>query len=192
MIEQIENYYSKLIKTIEQLDKMEIEICCNVLLNAYQNNRNIFICGNGGSASTASHFACDINKGVSYGLDKRFKVIPLNDNFATLTAYSNDVSYSEVFIEQLKNFASEGDVLIGISGSGNSENVINSINYANSNNITTIGWTGFDGGKLKKIAKHSVNVNFNDMQISEDIHMSLVHIIMKVLRKELTGSEDYK
>ena len=151
----------------------------------------IFICGNGGSASTASHFACDINKGVSYGLDKRFKIIPLTDNLATITAYTNDVEYDIVFVEQLRNFFNSGDVLIGISGSGNSKNVLHAIEYVNANGGRTIGWTGFNGGKLKEISHYSINANAMDMQISEDIHMISTHVMMKILRKALTGSELY-
>ena len=189
--EQIDSYFDKLVRTTQQINKEEIVVCADILLEAYKNERQIFICGNGGSASTASHFACDINKGVSYGLDKRFKVIPLTDNLATITAYTNDVDYDSVFIEQLKNFFNEGDILIGISGSGNSKNVLNAIEYVNENNGVSIGWTGFSGGKLKEMAKYSVNANINDMQISEDFHMIFTHLMMKILRKSLTGSEAY-
>jgi D-sedoheptulose 7-phosphate isomerase len=191
MIEQISGYFDKLINTIENIDKKEIEQCAKVLLEAYERGNNIFICGNGGSASTASHFACDINKGVSYGLEKRFKVIPLTDSLSTITAYTNDVGYDIIFVEQLKNFFQEGDVVIGISGSGNSKNVLNAIDYANNNNGVTIGWTGFSGGKLKEISQYSVNANIDDMQISEDLHMIFTHLMMKILRKALTGSEAY-
>jgi D-sedoheptulose 7-phosphate isomerase len=188
---QIKDYLLNLSNTIISLDIEEIEECANILHKAYIEERNIFICGNGGSAATASHFACDINKGVSYGLDKRFKVLALTDNAFTMTAYANDVDYDYIFLEQLKNFYSAGDVLIGISGSGNSSNILKAIDYVNSNEGVTIGWTGFDGGKLKKLSKYSINANVMDMQISEDVHMTLVHILMKVLRKKLTGSEKY-
>lgn len=185
MKEQIELYFDKLINTIQNINKDEIEQCLKILLKAYQEEKQIFICGNGGSASTASHFACDINKGVSYGLNKRFKVIPLTDNLATITAYTNDVNYDIVFVEQLKNFYSKGDILIGISGSGNSKNVLNAIEYVNENDGITIGWTGYDGGKLKQVAQYSINANINDMQISEDVHMIIVHIIMQNLYNTL-------
>lgn len=188
---QIKEYLLKLSETVNKISVRDVEQCSKVLLQAYENQKNIFICGNGGSAATASHFACDINKGVSFGLDKRFKVIALTDNLATITAYSNDVDYDSVFLEQLKNFYNEGDVLIGISGSGNSGNVLKVIEFVNENKGITIGWTGFNGGKLKEISQFSVNADINDMQISEDIHMTLVHLMMKVLRKKLTGSEDY-
>jgi D-sedoheptulose 7-phosphate isomerase len=191
MKNQTTNYIEMLTKTLNNLDINDIENCANILLAAYESGNNIFICGNGGSAATASHFACDINKGVSYGLEKRFKIMPLTDNLGTITAYSNDVDYDVVFVEQLKNFFNPGDVIIGISGSGNSSNVLKAIEFVNENNGVSIGWTGFEGGKLKTIAHHSVNANVNDMQVSEDIHMTLVHIMMKITRKALTGSEAY-
>jgi D-sedoheptulose 7-phosphate isomerase len=191
MKNQIKNYIDNLTKTLNNLDVEAIENCANILLEAYENEKNIFICGNGGSAATASHFACDINKGVSYGLEKRFKIMALTDNLATITAYSNDVGYDAVFVEQLKNFFNEGDVIIGISGSGNSSNVIKAVEFVNQNKGVSIGWTGFGGGKLKEISHYTVNANIDDMQISEDIHMTLVHIMMKALRKALTGSEAY-
>jgi D-sedoheptulose 7-phosphate isomerase len=192
MEKQINDYLTRLGNTIKNLDQNSIKQCSKILLKAYENGNNIFICGNGGSASTASHFACDINKGVSYGLEKRFRIIPLTDNFATITAYSNDVGYEDIFVEQVKNFYQKGDVIIGISGSGNSKNVLKAIEFVNQNEGVSIGWTGYSGGKLKSISHYSINANVMDMQTSEDIHMILVHIIMKVLRKELTGSEEYK
>ncbi|MFK7832214.1 MAG: SIS domain-containing protein [Winogradskyella sp.] len=190
MKNQINQYIENLTMTLNKLNVRDIENCANVLLEAYENGNNIFICGNGGSAATASHFACDINKGVSYGLEKRFKIIPLTDNLGTITAYANDVGYDFVFVEQLKNFFNAGDVIIGISGSGNSRNVIEAIEFVNQNGGQTIGWTGFDGGQLKELAHHTVNANINDMQISEDIHMSMVHILMKILTTELASRKE--
>jgi D-sedoheptulose 7-phosphate isomerase len=188
---QIKEYLLKLSETVNKISVKDVEQCSKVLLQAYEKKKNIFICGNGGSAATASHFACDINKGVSYGLDKRFKIMALTDNLATISAYSNDVNYDSIFLEQIKNFYNPGDVLIGISGSGNSMNVLKAIEFVNENEGVTIGWTGFQGGKLKEVSQFSINANIDDMQISEDIHMTLVHLMMKVLRKKLTGSEDY-
>lgn len=137
--------------------------------------------GNGGSASTASHFACNFNKELSFNKTNRFKMICLNDNIPTLLAYANDISYDVIFVEQLKNFLKKNDVVIGISGSGNSKNVINAIDFANSVGSITVGLTGFNGGNLKKLAKYSVNTNLNDMQITEDIHLSLCHIACSAL-----------
>jgi len=191
MKKQIDTYFDKLVSTIQNLDKNEIEKSAEVLLEAYHNKKQIFICGNGGSASTASHFAADINKAVSYGLEKRFKIIPLTDNLSTITAYTNDVGYDVVFLEQMKNFFQEGDVIIGISGSGNSQNVLNAVEFVNANGGISIGWTGFTGGKLKEISTYSVNANIEDMQVSEDVHMVFTHLMMKIMRKSLTGSEEY-
>ncbi len=188
---QVENYFNRLKSSIDQIEFADIQNCANILLRAYHSGNKVFICGNGGSASTASHFACDFTKSVSYGLEKRFKVIALTDSMSIMTAYTNDVSYDVVFVEQLKNFYEKGDVLIGISGSGNSQNVLNAIDYVNKNGGTTIGWTGFNGGKLRQLAQHSVNANVSDMQVSEDMHMVFVHLMMKIVRKELTGSEEY-
>ncbi|MFZ6024752.1 MAG: SIS domain-containing protein [Bacteroidota bacterium] len=137
--------------------------------------------GNGGNGSTASHFVFDLAKGCSYKKEKRIKAICIYDNTPTLLAYSNDVGYDIVFLEQLKNLLEPGDVVIGISGSGNSKNIINAIEYANENGAITIGLTGFDGGKLKAISTISVNANINDMQISEDIHVITMHILYKLL-----------
>ncbi|BAO75043.1 SIS domain-containing protein [Winogradskyella sp. PG-2] len=189
---QIKSYLENLTETLNNLDIDAIENCANVLLKAYENGNHIFICGNGGSAATASHFACDINKGVSYGLQKRFKVIPLTDNLGTITAYTNDVGYDIVFEEQLKNFFNPGDVLVGISGSGNSKNVLKAIDFINKNGGVSVGWTGFDGGKLKELAHHSVDANINDMQISEDIHMTMVHVLMKLLKEAVVEIEKPK
>lgn len=181
MREFIEEYFNKLKTTIDNLNRDEIETFIKVLVQAKEAGKMVYIMGNGGSAATASHFCCDFNKGVSYGKDKRFKFICLNDNLATMMAYANDISYDDIFVEQLKNFLNSGDVVIGISGSGNSKNVLKAIEYANSADGTTIGITGYDGGKLKKMAKYSVNTNINDMQISEDIHMILDHLCSKAL-----------
>lgn len=181
MKDAINNYFEKLKNVLDNLSRDEIETFINVLVQAKEDGKTVFIMGNGGSAATASHFCCDFNKGVSYGKDKRFKFICLNDNVATMMAYANDISYEDVFVEQLKNFLNVGDIVIGISGSGNSKNVLKAIEYANANNGVTIGITGYDGGELRKISRYSVNTNINDMQISEDVHMILDHLCSKIL-----------
>jgi D-sedoheptulose 7-phosphate isomerase len=122
-----------------------------------------------------------LNKGVSYGRPKRFRVISLNDNMATLTAYANDVSYSEAFVEQLKNFLRSGDVVIGISGSGNSASILKAVEYANQQGAITVGMCGFSGGKLAALAQLPLHIPVNDMQKVEDIHMMLFHVAMQIL-----------
>ena len=178
---RIEEYLTKLKNTIDRLDRTEINNFINLLLKARDEDRTIFIMGNGGSAATASHYCCDFNKGASYGYDKRFKFICLNDNTATMMAYANDVSYADAMVEQLKNFFKPGDYVIGISGSGNSQNVVKAIAYATQNGGVTIGLTGYQGGKLKQICAHSVNMRIDDMQISEDLHMMMDHLSMRVI-----------
>ena len=177
----IKSYIADLKTTLDNLDISAIEKTANAFKTAIDNNKQIIFFGNGGSGSTASHFVCDLSKGCSYEKDKRIRAICLNDNIPTLLAYSNDVSYDVVFLEQLKNLLNPGDVVVGISGSGNSKNIINAIDYSNQNGAITIGLTGFGGGKLKEIANLSVNANINDMQISEDIHVIVMHILYKLL-----------
>ena len=157
------------------------------ILNAYRCGQTIFTMGNGGSASTASHFATDINKGCCLDLDKKFKVICLNDNLSTLLALANDLSYDAVFVEQLKNFFTPGDLVIGISGSGNSENVLKAIRYAGDNGGQTIGLTGFAGGKLAPLVDTAFIVKVDDMQKIEDLHMIIVHMIMQSVYRTLHG-----
>ena len=140
--------------------------------------------GNGGSASTASHFAGDFNKGLSLGREKRFRFICLNDNPATVLSLANDVDYSQIFVEQLKNFLSEGDLVMAISGSGNSANVVNAVEYAKQKGNTVIGLTGYNGGKLKEISDISLHIPADDMQITEDLHMVFDHLIMSILYHE--------
>jgi D-sedoheptulose 7-phosphate isomerase len=181
------NYIDELKEAAYNISLQKLKDTVNLILTAFEREQQIFIMGNGGSGATASHFACDINKGACFGLKKRFKVICLNDNIPTMLAYANDVSYSDIFVEQLKNFIKPGDLVIGISGSGNSENVLKAIDYANENGTKTIGLTGFDGGKLAKLAKIALVIPINDMQKVEDIHLILSHMIMKIVYKKLNG-----
>ena len=178
---QVKEYISTLNQVLTNLKEEEILQVANAFKECRDQNKTIYVFGNGGSGSTASHMVCDIVKGCSYKKENKYKVICLNDNIPTILAYSNDVSYDEVFVEQLKNFLSKGDLVLGISGSGNSVNIIKAIEYANNRGNTTIGFTGFDGGKLKSIAKISFNASVNDMQHSEDVHMIGVHILYSLL-----------
>ncbi len=186
MKNSIDKYFDRLKSAIDALDRQELDYFIQILLKARDNDKHIYIMGNGGSAATASHFVCDFNKGMSYQQDKKFKMICLNDNVATMLAYSNDVGYEDVFVEQLRNFLKKDDVVIGISGSGNSKNILKAVDYANSVGAVTIGLTGFNGGELKKKASMSVNANIDDMQISEDIHMMICHMIYNILMSKTT------
>ena len=179
--EEITNYFEKEKATLDAISKDDLNNLMNVLVQAKDEGRTIFIMGNGGSAATASHYVCDFNKGISLGKDKMFKFICLNDNIPTMMAYANDLSYGDVFVGPLKNFMQEGDIVIGISGSGNSENVVRAIKYANENGGVSVGITGYSGGKIKQMSKYNVHVPIDDMQITEDLHMVLDHCMMKIL-----------
>lgn len=183
--EGIEKYIQKEIEVLKRLDIQEIDTCIRAIVDTYKNDGNIYIFGNGGSASTASHFACDFNKGLNEFLDKKIKFICLNDNIPTIMAIANDIGYDFIFEFQLKNKLNVNDLVVGISGSGNSNNVIRAIEYAKEVGVKTVGITGYDGGKLKKISDYSINVDVDDMQISEDIHMILDHLMMRVIMNYL-------
>jgi D-sedoheptulose 7-phosphate isomerase len=187
-----DHYIEEEQRLLGEVSEAEFNKVIDFFQTAYDESRQVFVFGNGGSGSTASHFACDINKGVSCGLDKRFKVICLNDNIPTMLAYANDCSYDDIFVEQLKNFMQPGDLVFGISGSGNSENVLRAIEHANNNGAKTIGFTGFEGGRLGKAAGLSINVATDDMQKIEDIHLILTHMIMQAFCKKLgiAGKKD--
>jgi D-sedoheptulose 7-phosphate isomerase len=170
-------YKSKLLTTLGTIELGKVDAIIGVLARARDEGRQIFVCGNGGSAATANHFACDMVKGASYGRDKRFRIMALSEQIPTLTAYANDVGYDAVFVEQLKNFAREGDVLIALSGSGNSPNVVRAVEYANSIGCLTIGLSGRNGGKLQPLAKLSVHIPEDHMGRIEDAHMVVCHMI---------------
>jgi D-sedoheptulose 7-phosphate isomerase len=176
----IDGYFERLKATIDRVSRVEVGEFMNLLLEALEKGNRIYIMGNGGSAATASHYAADFNKGLSYGKARRFRVHCLNDNYPTVMAYANDISYDDVFVEQLRNFLEAGDMVIGVSGSGNSRNVLKAVDYANANGAVTVGLTGYDGGRLRRAAKHSVLIPVDDMQITEDLHMVLDHLIYAV------------
>ncbi len=172
-----QSYVQNLVGTLQSLDLSKVDQAIEWLREARDNGNTIFTCGNGGSAATASHFVCDIVKGASYQREKRFRIMALTDNLAAITAYSNDVSYECVFVEQLKNFAKPGDVLIAISGSGNSPNVLRAVEYANELGCKTIGMTGRDGGKLGPLSQLNIHAAEPHMGRIEDAHMIACHMI---------------
>ena len=180
--EKIVDYTDRLIAQIRKTDIKTVNRMMNLLLEARANDKQVFIMGNGGSGASASHIANDYNKGLSYGKDKgkRWRWFCLSDNAPTVLSLANDVGYSEIFVEQLKNFLNTGDIVIGISGSGNSDNVLKAIQYANECGNTTIGLTAYRGGKLKNEAAISLHFDISDMQIAEDLHMMLLHAMMNV------------
>lgn len=180
-IASIEVYFERLKDTLDSISKEDLNSLMNLLEKSRQKGKTVFIMGNGGSAATASHYVCDFNKGISFNQDKKYKFLCLNDNIPSMMAYGNDISYNDIFVYSLKTYFAPGDVVIGISGSGNSENVLRAIRYANENNGITVALTGYDGGKMKKLAQYNVHIPINDMQITEDLHMVLDHCMMKIL-----------
>lgn len=184
----IEDYLDKLKIGLDILNKEKIINIVELLLKAWKESKNIFILGNGGSASTATHFACDLGKGTlenTYNNKKRFKVISLNDNIATLTAYGNDLSFNDIFSQQLKNFVNTGDIVIVITASGNSKNVINAVEVAKLNKAITIGFLGFDGGKVKDLLDCYIIVNDNHYGRIEDSHLIIEHIVCSILKDKI-------
>jgi D-sedoheptulose 7-phosphate isomerase len=172
-----EQYRQLLFQTLSSIDLKAVDQAIEWFRQARDEGRQIFVCGNGGSAATASHFATDMVKGASYGRPVRFRILALTDSVSTLTAYANDVSYEAVFVEQLKNFARPGDLVMGISGSGNSPNVLRAIEYANSIGCRTLALTGRDGGRLAPLAQLTIHVPEPHMGRIEDAHLVVCHMI---------------
>jgi len=181
----VKNYLNDLIKSIDELPENKIEQIINELKKAYKKNKHIFIMGNGGSAATASHFVCDLSKGTMVSGKKRFRVVGLTDNVPLMTAFGNDVSYEDIFKAQIENLIEKGDLAIVFTGSGNSPNILKAVKYANSVGAMTIGFTGFNGGKLKGLAKISLIVPSKNMERIEDIHLILEHLIKLFLFEEI-------
>ncbi len=182
-------YINTLKKTLENISINKLEELTDLFLECHKNNKTIYIFGNGGSGATASHVAGDFMKGVSYQLKNAFKVISLNDNMPGIMAIANDLSYDDIFIEQLKNTLKKGDIAIGISGSGNSKNVLKAISFANKKNAITIGFTGYKGGKLKTSVNLSIHAPVIDMEVTEDIHMVIFHALKQQIISKLKGNE---
>lgn len=180
---RVRTYFGDLKDTLDQIDDAPIEEAIQILHDARVNGRQIFIMGNGGSASTASHFVCDLAKNTRRPNWPHYKVIGLTDNMAIFSAYANDDGYENVFALQLANLIQPGDVVIGISTSGNSPNVLKAIELANEKGATTIGFTGFDAGKLGPLVALQLHVPSHCIEQVEDIHLIFEHLITKVLRE---------
>ena len=173
----VRNYLDDLGRLLPQIDDAAMAQAVFWLREARDAGRTIYSCGNGGSAAIASQMTCDIVKGASYQHAKRLKMICLSDNIGTVMAYANDVSYESVFVEPLRNFAAKGDVLIGISGSGNSPNVLRAVEYAKQIGCRTIGLTTAQGGRLKDIADLPLLVPSNHMGRLEDAFFIITHVL---------------
>jgi len=177
-------YFNQISQTINQLSAGNIKRAVEAIYQAYLKNKYIFIMGNGGSAATASHFACDLSKStfsLQYNKKekRRFKVISLTDNIALITAWSNDSNYDQIFVQQLENLLKKDDVVIGISVSGNSPNIIKAIELAKKRKAVTIGLVGFRGGRLAEITDINITTKINRYDVSEDVHLILTHLITR-------------
>ncbi len=190
--EHIMGYINLEIEVLKNLDVDKINAAMNLIMEAYEAKKKIYIFGNGGSSATASHYQNDFNKGISEYVDNKFNFTCLNDNMSTVMAIANDIGFEEVFRFQLKNKLEDGDIIIAISGSGNSKNVINAVEYAKEQGNKVIGMTGYNGGKLKKLSDISLHADINSMQITEDIHMIFDHMIMSIFYKTLCGKDHLK
>lgn len=179
---QIKEYLEREINVLRSLDVDAINRAMNTLMECRDRGADIYICGNGGSASTASHYACDFNKGLSEALGgQKFRFHCLSDNVPTMMAIANDYCYEDIFIRQLMGKLRSEDIVIGISGSGNSENVVRALDFAKKTGSITIGITGYTGGKVMGLSDISLHADIYDMQIAEDVHMVLDHLMMSVL-----------
>jgi len=172
-------------QSIDQLPKSEIARVIDLLYAVRFTGKQVFVMGNGGSASTASHFVCDLAKNTRRDGWPRYKVIGLSDNMAIFSAYANDEGYENVFCEQLANLVLPDDIVIAISASGNSKNVVDAIQYAKGQNAFTIGFTGFDGGILGTLVDINLHINSNIIEHVEDLHLAMEHMIIKCLKERI-------
>lgn len=175
-----------------RVEPAEIKRLADLMYDCYERGRFIFVCGNGGSGSNASHFCEDIGKGTLRREDfdndnkKRVRILSLTDNTPYILAWGNDEGFERIFVEQLKNLGSRGDLLIAISGSGNSPNILRAVEWANRHGLTTFGCTGFSGGKLRTLAHHNFHVPLDDMGIVESVHLAAFHWIVDNLHKRIS------
>ena len=183
-MEYIQNYISTLQQTMDQLPQHLISNAIHILQRARMQGSQVFIMGNGGSASTASHFVCDLAKNTRREGLPHFRAIGLADNMEIFSAYGNDEGYENVFSQQLINLIRPGDVVIAISASGNSKNVLNAVEEAQKYGVTTIGFTGFDGGHLGKMVDIHIHVPSNIIEHVEDIHLMLEHVIVRIIKDQ--------
>lgn len=183
--DEIDLYFEDLTTALSGIDRGSLENMIDAIMMAYESDGTVYICGNGGSAATASHIVCDFNKGISMHNDRKFRFMCLNDNIATMMAISNDICYEDVFLVQAQGKVGRNDILIAISGSGNSENVLRVADYFRSTGNKVIGLTGYSGGKLAGMSDISVHVPVNDMQKTEDAHMSVLHLCAQIIARRL-------
>jgi D-sedoheptulose 7-phosphate isomerase len=185
----VRSYLARLQAEVARLDTAAIEALSDAIYNRYQSGRFVYIIGNGGSAANASHLCEDLGKSTlaDFENQKRLKVLSLTDNTPYILAWANDTSYDRIFVEQLKNFGEPGDLLIAISGSGNSRNILAAVDWANAHQIETFGLTGYDGGKLLTKAQQSLHCRIDDMGMVESLHQIAFHYVLDDLHGRING-----
>ena len=181
-----ETYFQDYPELLENLPYRKIDAVVDILWEAYQQDRTVFVFGNGGSAALASHSACDLGKGTVVNGNRRFRVFSLTDNIPLITAWANDQNFTDIFAEQLRGLVRADDVVLAISGSGNSKNVLTGLQVARDAGARTVGLTGFQGGQMKFLCDLCVVVPANNMQLIEDFHVSVTHSIFTNLRRRMT------
>jgi D-sedoheptulose 7-phosphate isomerase len=186
-------FFERIGQELLRVDPRQVKVLADLIHRCYREGRLIFVCGNGGSGSNASHFCEDVGKGTLRRQDfdndkkKRIRILSLTDNTPYILAWANDEGYDRIFVEQLKNLAGPGDLLIAISGSGNSPNVLRAVEWAQAHGMTTFGCTGFSGGKLQRLAQHNLHVPLDDMGIVETIHLAAFHWVVDDLHRRLAS-----
>ncbi len=188
-IDTAEGYFTELNRVLRRLPYHIVDQIIAKLVRAYEENRTVYLFGNGGSASLASHSACDLGKGTAVNGTRRFRVLSLTDNIPLMTAWANDARYEDIFAEQLRNFVEQRDVVLAISGSGNSPNVLNGLRVAREAGAYTIGLTGYQGGKMKALCDLCLVVPCDNMQFIEDSHLCISHSIFTAVRHYFTNKQ---
>jgi D-sedoheptulose 7-phosphate isomerase len=189
VLRQVDDYLDRLRTAIDGLPRDRLNQLAETLLGAYRNDKQVFTIGNGGSSSTASHLAADLSKNTTGANTRRFRITSLNDNAAIVTAIANDLGYENVFVEQLINLIRPGDVLIAVSASGNSPNIVKAIRYAQEQSAHVAALLGFDGGEAAKLADNAIVVPSSDFGIVEDLHLAINHILVEYFRDYLAQAE---
>lgn len=187
-----DDYLAELKRVLDRTDRGAILSMADLLFEAYEGGGQVFVCGNGGSAALASHIAEDVAKGTLRGDDlrdenhRRFRILSLTDNAPWITALANDVGYDQVFVQQLMHYGRPNDLLVAISGSGNSPNVLAAVDWGNRHGLTTFGMTGFDGGKLRRMQTAGVHVPIDDMGMAESVHSCILHWVVDDLHARIS------
>lgn len=192
-----DRYLDRLKTEIDHINQDGLQRWADLLYAAWEKGRFVYLIGNGGSGTTATHMCEDLGKSTLYEKDlqddskRRLKIMSLTDNVGWILAVGNDVGYEDIFVQQLANYGQPGDLLIAISGSGNSPNIIKSVDWANRHDLTTFGLTGFDGGKLKTLQTDGIHVNLNDMGMVESIHLCLFHWVLNDVFARINAAGRY-